>query len=396
MSTLLELHWWGAQVSLRWRAVRAGPESAHEARVSGWRRAARWWFGAGTLAGLAALLASPPVLAALAVGWRPASAACGGGALALTPSSAGHALSLSASLGAAVAAHELGHLLCAHAWGVRVEGAAFGLLAFAVPFALVHVDARSLDSAPRHAQLALALAGVWHNAVLSLLAWVLCQLAWARPNAERGGGATVWEPAEPSLLRGLLAPGSTVVAINGVAVLSAADLADVLADGRSAPWRAAGPLHSRRQPPPPQPPRQQQPHEQHQHQQCSAVRVHALRWDAPVVALEVEYAAAQHMFAGADATDFFLAEGPLALLRGLPRLRRLVLGLAIHRPSALLLVFSLSLALLNSLPAAGSDARLAWEVLAGGTLRERLGSALDLASLALAVAVLLRPALMNS
>ncbi|KAJ2716766.1 hypothetical protein H4R19_000447 [Coemansia spiralis] len=131
------------------------------------------------------------------------------------------------SLGLCAAIHELGHALAAARAGIRVRRVGMFIVGI-YPGAFVELARSQLESAPVAAQLRVACAGIWHNAVTALAAWALLRAgvlglamrstAWAAAD-----GVVVVDIARSSPLYGRMPLLSTVFRIDDVSMQPAND-----------------------------------------------------------------------------------------------------------------------------------------------------------------------------
>ncbi|KAJ2335598.1 hypothetical protein GGI00_001276, partial [Coemansia sp. RSA 2681] len=124
--------------------------------------------------------------------------------------------------------HELGHALAAARSRIRLRS--FGLFVLGVyPGAFVDLPRDKLEQAPAIQQLRVVCAGVWHNAVTALLAWLLVHSGglgwvfshsgWTRANA----GVVVVDVAQSSPLYGRLPLLSTVYRVDDIELYAPAN-----------------------------------------------------------------------------------------------------------------------------------------------------------------------------
>ncbi|KAJ2397276.1 hypothetical protein GGI23_003595 [Coemansia sp. RSA 2559] len=141
-----------------------------------------------------------------------------------------------ASLAACALIHELGHALAAALAHVRIRKLGVFLMGV-YPGAFVDLQRDHLDRCTLGAQLRVACAGVWHNALSAALAWLVVYGGLLRPAFVLLGwmpvtdGVAVVEVSETSPLFGTLRMGSIVYRID-----------DVFLDGDSGAFGAL-PLH---------------------------------------------------------------------------------------------------------------------------------------------------------
>ncbi|KAJ2660562.1 hypothetical protein IWW48_002899 [Coemansia sp. RSA 1200] len=157
----------------------------------------------------------------------PAAAAIAGGSstplLLLRPVIPGvtlpaaHLAHYAVALGACAVVHEVGHAVAA-ACVARVRVRRIGLFVLGVyPGAFVDVERAQLATRTLHAQLGVACAGVWHNAVVGAAAWALVGagalrfLLLAAGWAAAADGVAVVDVARDSPLAGTLLPLRSVV-----------------------------------------------------------------------------------------------------------------------------------------------------------------------------------------
>ncbi|KAJ2074592.1 hypothetical protein GGI03_002242 [Coemansia sp. RSA 2337] len=117
--------------------------------------------------------------------------------------------------------HELGHALAAARANIRLRS--FGLFVMGVyPGAFVDLPRDKLEQAPPTQQLRIVCAGVWHNAVTALLAWLLVHsggLGWAFSHSgwmRADTGVVVVDVAQSSPLFGRIPLLSTVYRVDDV------------------------------------------------------------------------------------------------------------------------------------------------------------------------------------
>ena len=122
--------------------------------------------------------------------------------------------------------HELGHAAAARA--EYIDPLDVGFMVFGiVPMAFVNLPSQDLNAAPTWSKLRTLTAGVWHNVVLSFLAYlVLIALPWLlAPAFASGSGVHVLSVAPASPVRGPsgLEPGDVITAVNGCPTATIAD-----------------------------------------------------------------------------------------------------------------------------------------------------------------------------
>ncbi|KAJ2476509.1 hypothetical protein EV174_004904, partial [Coemansia sp. RSA 2320] len=133
----------------------------------------------------------------------------------------GHLWYYLASLALCAVVHELGHAVAAARARIRLRG--FGVFLIGVyPGAFVDLPRAQLERAKASAQLRIVCAGVWHNAVTALVAWLLVhsgglgwvfgRMGWTRV----GAGVVVVDVAPTSPLYGRLPLLSTVYKVDDV------------------------------------------------------------------------------------------------------------------------------------------------------------------------------------
>ncbi|KAJ2784027.1 hypothetical protein H4R18_001340 [Coemansia javaensis] len=133
----------------------------------------------------------------------------------------GHAWQYVASLALCAAVHELGHALAAARAGVRVRRVGMFVVGI-YPGAFVELARSQLERAPLAARLRVACAGVWHNALAALAAWLLLRsgglgLALRSTGwAAAPGGVVAIDVARSSPLHGRLPLLSTIHRIDDV------------------------------------------------------------------------------------------------------------------------------------------------------------------------------------
>ncbi|KAJ2884315.1 hypothetical protein IWW38_005441, partial [Coemansia aciculifera] len=117
--------------------------------------------------------------------------------------------------------HELGHALAAARARIRLRS--FGLFVIGVyPGAFVDLSRDKLEQAPVTQQLRIVCAGVWHNAVTALLAWLLVHsggLGWAFSHSgwtRVDSGVVVVDVAQTSPLYGRIPLLSTVYRLDDI------------------------------------------------------------------------------------------------------------------------------------------------------------------------------------
>ncbi|KAJ2688849.1 hypothetical protein IWW39_001898 [Coemansia spiralis] len=121
--------------------------------------------------------------------------------------------------------HELGHALAAARATIRLRS--FGLFVLgAYPGAFVDLPRDKLEQAPVTQQLRIVCAGVWHNAVTALLAWLLVHsggLGWAFSHSgwtRVDTGVVVVDVAQSSPLSGRIPLLSTVYRVDDAELLT--------------------------------------------------------------------------------------------------------------------------------------------------------------------------------
>ncbi|KAJ2823687.1 hypothetical protein FBU31_004205 [Coemansia sp. 'formosensis'] len=125
------------------------------------------------------------------------------------------------SLVACAVVHELGHALAAARAGIGLRS--FGLFVLGVyPGAFVDLPRDKLEQAPAIQQLRIVCAGVWHNAVTVMLAWLLVHsggLGWAFSHSgwtRADAGVVVVDVAQSSPLYGRIPLLSTIYRVDDV------------------------------------------------------------------------------------------------------------------------------------------------------------------------------------
>ncbi|KAJ2818671.1 hypothetical protein GGI24_005026 [Coemansia furcata] len=125
------------------------------------------------------------------------------------------------SLVACAVVHELGHALAAARAGIGLRS--FGLFVLGVyPGAFVDLPRDKLEQAPAFQQLRIVCAGVWHNAVTAMLAWLLVHsggLGWAFSHSgwtRADTGVIVVDVAQSSPLYGRIPLLSTIYKVDDV------------------------------------------------------------------------------------------------------------------------------------------------------------------------------------
>ncbi|KAJ2733644.1 hypothetical protein IW152_002917 [Coemansia sp. BCRC 34962] len=121
--------------------------------------------------------------------------------------------------------HELGHALAAARANIRLRS--FGLFVLGIyPGAFVDLPGDKLEQRPVAQQLRIVCAGVWHNAVTALLAWLLVHsggLGWAFSHSgwmRVDTGVVVVDVAQSSPLFGRIPLLSTVYRVDDVELLA--------------------------------------------------------------------------------------------------------------------------------------------------------------------------------
>ncbi|KAK9817848.1 hypothetical protein WJX72_003051 [[Myrmecia] bisecta] len=135
-----------------------------------------------------------------------------------------HGIFLWVATAVSVAVHEAGHAIAAASEGIGVQQVgAFMLLL--LPGAYVALDTNTLAVLAAWRTLRVVCAGVWHNAVLCVLCWLLAlMLPWLLlPLYSTGQGAVVRFAHPGSPLAQHLAPGDVITAVNQCPIKGSAD-----------------------------------------------------------------------------------------------------------------------------------------------------------------------------
>ncbi|EIE24169.1 hypothetical protein COCSUDRAFT_41457 [Coccomyxa subellipsoidea C-169] len=136
----------------------------------------------------------------------------------------GHAVYLWIATALSLGVHEAGHALAAAAEGVGIHHMAV-FLVLLLPGAYVALDTDTLTILNPLRSLRVICAGVWHNAVLCCMCWVVAlSLPWIlSPGYSIGNGAVVRQLSEASPVGAYLSPGDMILSVNQCPVKGSRD-----------------------------------------------------------------------------------------------------------------------------------------------------------------------------